>query len=120
MASRLSSQHASHSSTPAHTFTGMSAAPTATVLPKVQPQEQQQEPAQQNGIQMMQVSCCLSQDKSTTRDMKLHMGLKLLCFGCVCVHSPCCKLCNIPAAWQTGCFLHHAGIRVFFPTNRQS
>lgn len=55
-ASRLSSQHASHGSTPAHTFTGMPAAPTPSMLPKVQHQDQQQQqPSQQNGVQLVQV-----------------------------------------------------------------
>lgn len=53
MASHLSSQHVSHSSTPAHAFTGMPAAPGVSLPPKLPPQEQQ--PAQQTGVQVLQV-----------------------------------------------------------------
>ena len=54
MASRHSSQHAPHSSTPPSAFTPMSTAPSASVLPKPPPE---QLAAQQNGIQVVQVSC---------------------------------------------------------------
>ena len=52
MASRLSSQHASHSSTPAHTFSGMGPAAAATSsLSK--PEQQASQP--NGGVQVLQV-----------------------------------------------------------------
>lgn len=52
MASRLSSQHASHSSTPAHTFSSMGPAAAATTsLSKPEQQASQQN----GGVQVLQV-----------------------------------------------------------------
>lgn len=60
MASRLSSQHASHSSTPAHTFSSMGPAAATTSLSKPEQQASQQN----GGVQVLQVQnhvmcvCC--------------------------------------------------------------
>lgn len=86
MASRLSSQHASHSSTPAHTFTGIPAAPTTSMLPKMQHQDQQQQPALQHGVQVMQVTCTNQANKLMTGFVGI-MTCPCPCLLAACPHS---------------------------------
>lgn len=102
MASRLSSQHASHSSTPAHTFTGMSAAPTTSMLPKVQPQEQQ-EPAQQNGVQMMQVSCRSHTPELWRVRYSRGFWLRSFVLCATCLHKCVANLSSLPHSKRTVC-----------------
>ena len=53
MASRLSSQHASHSSTPAHTFSSMGPAAAAAASSLSKPEQQTSQ--QNGGVQVLQV-----------------------------------------------------------------